>query len=305
MTDPISSARFTTHPLETILRLCAAASPEPWYPSDLVKTAGTVRDDLDPHLNRLRLGGLISLTDWVKGRGQGYVLTPEGTRILHSPGELMELANGRMPVARPAVVNAPEAREVSRPEWDRGGIIIDALDRPMSPVLTKVLLAVNIAWFLAGLIVAQSEGVPANQYIGGPEKGNRVGEIVHQLGALHGSDLVRGQWWRLLTCCFVHFGAIHLGVNMLTLYYVGPMMERMWGRARYLAIYLIAGWGGSCAVMIVDPMALVAGASGALGAPSPRRRSGFCSTDRICRPLWHPRGSALYSWFSCSAPSSA
>src|SRR5262249_5470832 len=86
-------------------------------------------------------------------------------------------------------------------------------------------------------------------------------------------DLAHGQWWRLLTNCFVHVGLLHLVVNMYGLYVIGPLLERMWGRSRYLFLYLVSGLGGSCAAMIFKPaefeggrliLIILAGASGAI-----------------------------------------
>src|SRR4051794_40754510 len=54
-----------TDPRETILLECAAVAPNPWYPKDYAEAHGVHRDSLDPHLDELRLGGLIHLTDWV------------------------------------------------------------------------------------------------------------------------------------------------------------------------------------------------------------------------------------------------
>src|SRR5262249_10876867 len=65
------------NPQALILRLCADAAPNPWYPSAWVREQGISRDDVDPFLDQLRMGGLIRLTDWVAGHGQGYALTEE------------------------------------------------------------------------------------------------------------------------------------------------------------------------------------------------------------------------------------
>src|SRR5262249_22904687 len=64
--------------------------------------------------------------------------------------------------------------------------------------------------------------------------------------------------------CFVHIGLLHLGVNMYSLYVVGPLLERMWGTWRYLLLYLITGLAGSTAVVIWPKPVPTAGASGAL-----------------------------------------
>src|SRR5204862_3721334 len=87
-------------------------------------------------------------------------------------------------------------------------------------------------------------------------------DILVRSGNLTREDFVAGRWWRLLTCCFVHFGVLHLAMNLLALRVVGANVEWAWGRWRYLAIYLLAALGGSCAALTTAGG--VAGASGAL-----------------------------------------
>jgi rhomboid protease GluP len=72
------------------------------------------------------------------------------------------------------------------------------------------------------------------------------------------------QWWRLLTSCFLHFGIIHIAFNMFVLYQIGPFIETVFGRARYVVIYLCAGLFGSLVSVWIHPMAVGAGASGAI-----------------------------------------
>jgi hypothetical protein len=73
---------------------------------------------------------------------------------------------------------------------------------------------------------------------------------------------VRGEWWRLLTCAFVHIGIIHLLMNLAALRVVGADVEWLWGPGRYLVIYLLSALGGSCMGLAAAPA--LAGASGAL-----------------------------------------
>lgn len=70
--------------------------------------------------------------------------------------------------------------------------------------------------------------------------------------------------WSLLTAVVAHAGFIHLGVNMLSLFLFGPTLEQMLGRVRFLALYALAGLGGSVAVMLLEPRGGVLGASGAI-----------------------------------------
>ena len=64
---------------------------------------------------------------------------------------------------------------------------------------------------------------------------------------------------------FTHEEALHIGLNMLALYFLGPMLENVLGRARFLALYLVSGLAGSAAVMLLsDPNTPTLGASGAI-----------------------------------------
>ena len=82
-------------------------------------------------------------------------------------------------------------------------------------------------------------------------------------------ELVRGvsdgAWWQLMTSAFTHVEVLHIGFNMLALYFLGPMLENVLGRWRFLAVYLVSGLAGSAAVMLfADPHSQTLGASGAI-----------------------------------------
>ncbi len=71
--------------------------------------------------------------------------------------------------------------------------------------------------------------------------------------------------WQMLTSAFMHGSWLHIIFNMYTLYIFGQVIEPMLGRARYLALYLIAAFGGSVAVLLFSgPTTSVVGASGAI-----------------------------------------
>ncbi|MEP6480885.1 MAG: rhomboid family intramembrane serine protease [Rhodoglobus sp.] len=72
--------------------------------------------------------------------------------------------------------------------------------------------------------------------------------------------------WRMITSLFVHSPTsfLHILFNMFSLYIFGPIMERMLGRIRFLALYLLSGFGGSVAVLFLAPTTPVVGASGAI-----------------------------------------
>ena len=83
-------------------------------------------------------------------------------------------------------------------------------------------------------------------------------------GANFGPRTLGGQSWRLLTNVFVHFGIIHLALNMLALWNAGALLERMFGPLAFTALYLTAGLTGSIASVTVHPQVVSAGASGAV-----------------------------------------
>ena len=73
-----------------------------------------------------------------------------------------------------------------------------------------------------------------------------------------------GEWWRLITACFLHIGVLHLAINMYSLFSVGMLLENMLGRAQYLIAYLVCGLAGSAASLWWHEATVSAGASGAI-----------------------------------------
>lgn len=72
------------------------------------------------------------------------------------------------------------------------------------------------------------------------------------------------EWYRLVTSGFMHFGIIHLGMNMFFLYLLGNEMEPMLGRIKFGLVYLASLLGGAAGVLIIDQGSITAGASGAV-----------------------------------------
>ncbi len=146
--------------------------------------------------------------------------------------------------------------------------------RLAAPV-TMALIALNVGVYLVELA------------IGGSSDGTRNWIYAH--GALlangaynfSGADLVsgppgavapgavmagttHGEWWRLFTAAFLHYGPLHLGLNMLALYWFGPLLERMIGAWRYLLLYVCCGIAGSAGALWLSPNDVTVGASGAI-----------------------------------------
>ncbi len=84
-----------------------------------------------------------------------------------------------------------------------------------------------------------------------------------RFGAKFNPLILDGEWWRFITPIFIHIGLLHLFMNTLALYYLGTMVERLYGNWRFLFIYLFAGFAGVLASFISSPN-LSAGASGAI-----------------------------------------
>src|SRR5882724_11439950 len=122
-----------------------------------------------------------------------------------------------------------------------------------APVVTRLLLAVLALVFLCELPGGSTDG----------ENLFRLGALIVPLGRLH------GQWWRLLTAIFLHYGPLHLALNMLGLLVLGRWLERLLGSRSYLAVYLFAGIGSSLMVLLMatltrSPPEMYLGASGAI-----------------------------------------
>ncbi len=94
--------------------------------------------------------------------------------------------------------------------------------------------------------------------------------VLHRLGQLETWNFfAAGQYWRLLTSLFLHYGPIHLLFNLYALYILGPALERSIGALRFIACYLISGIGSGLGVVLlhvigITPAQEVVGASGCI-----------------------------------------
>jgi membrane associated rhomboid family serine protease len=113
-----------------------------------------------------------------------------------------------------------------------------------TPVVTYTLIAVNVVVFL---LQSASRGVEARYAL---------------LPSVVAFD---GQYERLLTAAFMHYGIVHLLFNMWALYVVGQPLEQWLGRARFVALYGLSALGGSvCVYLFAVPNSQTVGASGAI-----------------------------------------
>ncbi len=116
--------------------------------------------------------------------------------------------------------------------------------------VTRVLIAINVAIYL--ITVVQGAGL------------NSPGGSLFFKWVLDGPDVKAGGWWRLLTAAFLHENIIHIGLNMLSLWFIGPAVEHYLGRARFISLYLVGGLAGSAGALLQAPFIYTVGASGAI-----------------------------------------
>ncbi len=100
--------------------------------------------------------------------------------------------------------------------------------------------------------------------------GPRISNWIVNFGIMQGAAVLHGQIWRLLTATYMHAGLTHIFINMLFLYFLGPALERVWGRRQFLLVYTLAGVAGNILltaaglVGFIDPYLPGLGASGSV-----------------------------------------
>ncbi|HEV7755653.1 MAG TPA: rhomboid family intramembrane serine protease [Mycobacteriales bacterium] len=138
--------------------------------------------------------------------------------------------------------------------------------------VTRSLIAVNVAMWLLTVVTVVLSGAyrPAElgQLIayGGSSPVTNWGAVVDLFRYTDGSygGVAAGEYYRLLTAGFLHYGLLHLALNMYALWLLGRECERLLGRWRFLALYLLAGVGGATAVYLFAPNTATVGASGSI-----------------------------------------
>ncbi len=125
-------------------------------------------------------------------------------------------------------------------------------------ILTRTLICINVLVF--GWMIVTGGGIPY------AVNGAGTGEFYYLHGAMRPVDVTAGgQWWRIVSSAFVHFGVLHIGMNMIALNYVGAPVEQLYGKVRYALVYALALVGAGISVVLFSPPdQFTAGASGAI-----------------------------------------
>ena len=120
------------------------------------------------------------------------------------------------------------------------------------PLVVPVLIAINVLIYAFTAVQAKSIGDVQNS-------------ALFQQWEEWPFGVAGGGWWRLITAGFLHVTPVHILMNMLSLWWIGKDLERILGRVRFTAVYLVSLFGGGVSVLCFsDPNAPVAGASGAV-----------------------------------------
>lgn len=112
-----------------------------------------------------------------------------------------------------------------------------------TPLVTYVLIGINVVMFVLQTMSSELE----------------------RALVLFSPAVADGEWYRLLTSAFLHYGPMHIVFNMWALYVIGPPLEVALGRLRFTSLYLMSALGGSVAVYLLSTLnGQTAGASGAV-----------------------------------------
>lgn len=159
------------------------------------------------------------------------------------------------PICPDCMVAAPVGFQC--PTCVKGGPQVRTLRSLVTPPrLTQGIVAVNVAVAVLAFVESARQGSAPSLFGGG----NALAPDF----ALFGGAVAAGEWWRLFTSGFLHYGLIHLGFNMVILLQLGTMLEPALGRLRLGLLYVTALLGGSLGVVLLQPNGLTAGASGAV-----------------------------------------
>ncbi len=172
----------------------------------------------------------------------------------------------------PEVFATPQAAQVApmpmppqagpRPWNERGNMQRTAVRARFAtrniPIMTFTLMLINIAVYAVSLVFSNFDLFNTAGHANNP---------IYNYGIEIGLNYLQQdptQWYRIFTAMFLHESIVHIGFNMLSLYFVGVVTEQIFGRWRFLAIYLLSGIVAGVAQAVLVPTGASLGASGAI-----------------------------------------
>ncbi|HEY7414206.1 MAG TPA: rhomboid family intramembrane serine protease [Ktedonobacteraceae bacterium] len=119
-------------------------------------------------------------------------------------------------------------------------------------IFTYALIAINTVVFIISLITPQQT-----------LDGSQISSLLITAGQIN--PLVQqGEYWRIFTAMFLHLSILHIALNMLSLFFIGRVVEMLYGPTRYLTIYFLGGIVGGILFFLTSPTGFAVGASGAI-----------------------------------------
>ncbi len=171
---------------------------------------------------------------------------------IDSPGysAAQPLPNPNMsdPLNEPTFVRNPQVEQEPVPTWSRPNGMQRQMVRTrfmlsQNPALvTYILIAINVIVFIISSLY------PA----------------ITALGVQYNPLVAQGQVWRIFTAMFLHASIFHIALNMLSLFFIGTVVETVYGKWRYLVIYFLSGIAGGITFFLTSPGGAAVGASGAI-----------------------------------------
>ena len=151
------------------------------------------------------------------------------------------------------------------PECSRGGrqrvYTARTLAAGNRPLATQVLIAINVAVFVAGLSGGGGSGLGLDS---ASRFENDLALVADGFYRGKAVGVANGEWYRLITGGFLHAGLLHVAMNMFALWILGSQLERVMGAVRFSVVYMASLLTGSLGVMILSPHDVTVGASGAI-----------------------------------------
>jgi membrane associated rhomboid family serine protease len=135
------------------------------------------------------------------------------------------------------------------------------------PFVTQALIAINVGVYLLELLMGSTISANTGWIF------EHLSLTIERQFSYGIGGLAEGEWWRLVTAAFLHGGPLHLGLNMLVLWFIGPALEEYLGHWRYALLYFVSGLAGSAGALVIgsldtlfnpSPATVTVGASGAI-----------------------------------------
>ena len=191
------------------------------------------------------------ITDWGKNKKNIETLV-DSINELKTTLSSEELAQ-KYEELKPDLVSKEEEHLNQPPPTTKGKLTdVLAIFKPTNGYfITPIIIDLNIILFILMVVSGVNAFLPDN-------------ESLIKWGANFKPVTLGGEWWRLITNCFLHIGIFHLLMNMYALLYIGLLLEPHLGKTRFLAAYFLTGITASITSLWWHDLTISAGASGAI-----------------------------------------